>query len=323
MERLRARKGRRRRPPRLAALLAVIALVLLAACRTGPYVPPPDPPAATPKGELTIGSKSITEQYLLMKMSALLLRAQGYRVHEMVFLDSQAIRGAMEAGVLDLYWEYTTTARIYYHKREPVYDPNEAFEAVRAQDETQGIVWLPRSGFNSSWAVLMRKDVAERASIERISDLAKYVTKEHPMMRFATNEEYLDREDGLNRLLDVYDFRLSPERVIAVESDLLSQSVKDGRVEAAVGLASDPRARTFSLTRLEDDLRAFPPYEAAPVVRADALSAHPDVRETLEALTPHVTNDTMLELMYQVDILQKDISKTARDFLVDRRLLEP
>ena len=319
MKGLCARPSRRRLPQ----LVAILALVLLAACQTAPPALPPEPPAAVPKGELTIGSKSITEQYLLMKMSALLLRAQGYRVHETVFLDSQAIRGAMEAGVLDLYWEYTTTARIYYHKRDPVYDPDEAFEAVKAQDKSQGIVWLPRSGFDSSWAVLMRKDFAERKSIERISDLAKYVTNEHPLMRFATNEEYLDREDGLNRLLDVYDFRLSPEQVIAVESDLLSQSVKDGRVEAVVGLASDPRARTFSLTRLEDDLRAFPPYEAAPVVRADALSAHPDVLDTLETLTPFVTNDSMLELMYQVDILQKDISKTARDFLVGRGLLEP
>jgi len=31
----------------------------------------------------------------------------------------------------------------------------------------------------------------------------------------------------------------------------------------------------------------------------------------------------MLDLMYQVDILQKDITKTSRDFLVKHKLLEP
>lgn len=299
--------------------LLLISLLLLSSCRTASEEPTASP--QLPRGQVTIGSKSITEQYLLMKMSALLLRDRGIQVKEMVFLDSPAIRSAMEAGVADLYWEYTTTARIYYHKQTPLYDPDEAYQEVAKTDLNMGIVWLPKSSFNSSWALLMRKDISEQLHIYSISDLAKYILSQNTKMKFATNDEYLKREDGLERLKEIYDFSLPSDQVVAIESDLLTQTVKDGRVDVAVGMASDPRIKKNNLVILQDDRKVFPPYEAAPVVLQQTLDRYPDIREAMEQLTVLITDETMLELMYQVDILQKDITRTARDFLSAHGLL--
>ncbi|WP_276357598.1 glycine betaine ABC transporter substrate-binding protein [Cohnella caldifontis] len=303
-------------------LLTLVIVLMAAGCGTkaeGKKIPP----AVEPRGEVTVGSKSITEQYLLMKMSALLLRDKGYKVNEMVFLDSQAVRSAMEAGVADLYWEYTTTARIYYHKRTALYDPEEAYQQVSREDAAKGIVWLPKSQFNSSWALLMRKDISEQLHIYEISDLAEYIRRSNSKMKFATNNEYLEREDGWERLMKIYDFSLPRNQVVAIESDLLTQTVKDGRVDVAVGMASDPRIKKNNLVVLQDDRKVFPPYDAAPVILNKTLERYPDIRETLESLTPYITNENMLDLMYQVDILQKDVTKTSRDFLVKHKLLEP
>jgi osmoprotectant transport system substrate-binding protein len=306
---------------RLLAFLVII--LILCSCQTKKEQKPIQTPSVS-RGEVTIGSKSITEQYLLMKMSALLLKDKGYKVNEMVFLDSQAVRTAMEAGVADLYWEYTTTARIYYHKKTPIYDPEEAYREVSLTDATKHIIWLPKSTFNSSWALLMRKDISEQLHIYRISDLADYI-RDHQQtnMKFATNSEYLEREDGLERLKKTYDFTLPDNQVVAIESDLLSQTVKDGRVDVAVGMASDPRIKKNDLVILQDDRNVFPPYDAAPVILERTLEHYPDIRDTLERLTPYITNDNMLDLMYQVDILQKDITRTSRDFLVKHKLLAP
>jgi osmoprotectant transport system substrate-binding protein len=304
-------------------LLVAIAIVLiLSSCQTKKEQKP-IPSTQASRGEVTIGAKSITEQYLLMKMSALLLKEKGYKVNEMVFLDSQAIRTAMEAGVADLYWEYTTTARIYYHKQSPLYDPDEAYREVALTDAAKGIIWLPKSSFNSSWALLMRKDISEQLHIYRISDLAEYIRVQHTKMKFATNSEYLQREDGLQRLLEVYNFKLPDDQVVAIESDLLSQTVKDGRVDVAVGMASDPRIKKNNLVVLEDDRNVFPPYDAAPIILERTLKRYPNIKDSLESLIPYITNDNMLDLMYQVDILQKDITKTSRDFLVKHKLLLP
>ncbi|HEY8528043.1 MAG TPA: glycine betaine ABC transporter substrate-binding protein [Paenibacillaceae bacterium] len=305
---------------RALMLSLLIPVLVLAACNRGPSGETP-PPSVPPKGEITIGSKSLTEQYLLMKMSALLLKERGFHVNEMVFLDSPAIRSASEAGVVDLYWEYTSTARLFYHKEEPIFDPDEAFERVAETDREKGIVWLPRSDFNSSWALLIRKDMADRLNIRTVSELAEYVRTQHPNLRFATNDEYLEREDGPERLQQLYGFHM--DQLITVESDLLTQAVRDGRVDVAVGIASDPRIQAYQLVVLEDDRQAFPPYHAAPVVYEKTLGKFPEIREVMEKLTPHITNESMLEAMYQVDILQKDVTNVARNFLVERNLYNP
>jgi Periplasmic glycine betaine/choline-binding (lipo)protein of an ABC-type transport system (osmoprotectant binding protein) len=306
----------------LGCLVVVIAAVL-ASCASDRKSQDSSAEPVPVKGEITLGSKSLTEQYLLMEMTALLLRDRGYKVNEMVFLDSLAVRTAMEAKRVDLYWEYTTTARIYYHKESPLFDSDEAFREVAREDAKLGIVWLSRSTFNSSWALLMRQDLSERFHIYKISDLAQYIRASSTKMKFATNEEYQSREDGLERLKQIYDFALPDDQVVAIESDLLTQTVKDGRVDVAVGMASDPRIKKNGLVILEDDRRVFPPYDAAPVILQETLERYPELGEALERLTPYITGDNMLEMMYQVDILQKDITKTARDFLVKHRLLSP
>ncbi|WP_239615009.1 ABC transporter substrate-binding protein [Cohnella mopanensis] len=307
----------------MRGLLAGLAIVLmLSSCQTDKEQKPSPTPSAY-RGEVTLGSKSLTEQYLLMKMSALLLKDQGYKVNEMVFLDSPAIRSAMEAGIADLYWEYTTTARIFYHKQTPIFDPDIAYREVSRTDAGNKIIWLAKSSFNSSWALLMRKDISEQLHIYRISDLADYIRTQRTKMKFATNAEYLQREDGLDRLKEIYDFELPDDQVVAIESDLLSQTVKDGRVDVAVGMGSDPRIKKNGLIILQDDRKVFPPYEAVPVILEKTLEHYPDIRTTMESLTPYITNENMLDLMYQVDILQKDITKTSRDFLVKNKLLAP
>lgn len=304
----------------LCALLLAVAL-LAGGC--GDAAPAErEPGEQTVKGEITIGSKSLTEQYLLMKMTALLLKEAGYRVNEMVFLDSPSIRQAMESQVVDLYWEYTSTARLYYHKQEPIFDPDEAFTRVAETDLRQGIVWLARSDFNSSWALLMRKSMSERTGIATISDLAEYMRNVDPDVRFATNDEYLEREDGPSRLQQVYGMQLTEDRIIAVESDLLTQAVRDGRVDVAVGMASDPRIETHQLIILEDDKQLFPPYHAAPVVLARTLREHAEVADIVQRLIPFITDENMRNIMVQVDILQKDITNTARNFLVEHGLLK-
>ena len=143
-----------------------------------------------------------------------------------------------------------------------------------------------------------------------------------PDVRFATDDEYLEREDGPSRLQQVYGMQLTEDRIIAVESDLLTQAVRDGRVDVAVGMASDPRIETHQLIILEDDKQLFPPYHAAPVVLARTLREHAEVADIVQRLIPFISDENMRNIMVQVDILQKDITNTARNFLVEHGLLK-
>jgi osmoprotectant transport system substrate-binding protein len=274
------------------------------------------------KTKITVGSKSMTEQYLLLKMTSLVLREHGYPVNEMVTLDSDAVRSAMEAGVIDLYWEYTTTARQYYHKQSPIYDADEVYRAVSETDAKKGIIWLPRSKFNSSWALLMRDDVAQQLGIRTISDLARVFKEKSPTMKFATNDEYQQREDGMKRLQDIYDFVVPKNQSVAMDTSLLPQAVKEARVEVAVGLASDSRIKEYHLVVIEDDRHLFPPYHAAPVIIKKTLEQNEEISGLIKPIAEVIDNDNMRDLMYQVDILHKDVTQTAREFLVQNHILQ-
>ncbi|NRF92344.1 glycine/betaine ABC transporter substrate-binding protein [Paenibacillus frigoriresistens] len=303
----------------------VMFVVLLSSCTRGTLEMTDElnKPLPLNKTKITIGSKSMTEQYLLLKMTSLVLRQHGYPVNEMVTLDSDAVRSAMEAGVIDLYWEYTTTARQYYQKQAPIYDADEVFRLVSESDAKKGIIWLPRSQFNSSWALLMRDDAAKQLGIRTISDLARIFKEKRLTMKFATNDEYQQREDGMKRLQDIYDFVVPKNQIVAMDTSLLPQAVKEARVDVAVGLASDSRIKDHHLVIIEDDRHLFPPYHAAPVIIKKTLDQNEEISELIEPITEVIDNNNMSELMYQVDILHKDVTQTARNFLLQKHILQP
>jgi osmoprotectant transport system substrate-binding protein len=303
----------------------VMFVLLLSSCTSGTLETTNElnKPLPLNKTKITVGSKSMTEQYLLLKMTSLVLREHGYPVNEMVTLDSDAVRSAMEAGVIDLYWEYTTTARQYYQKQSPIYDADEVYRTVSESDAKKGIIWLPRSKFNSSWALLMRDDVAQQLGIHTITDLARVFKEKRPSMKFATNDEYQQREDGMKRLQDIYDFVVPKNQSVAMDTSLLSQAVKESRVEVAVGLASDSRIKEYHLVIIEDDRHLFPPYHAAPVILKKTLEQNEEISGLIKPIAEVIDNDNMRDLMYHVDILHKDVTQTAREFLVKNHILQP
>jgi osmoprotectant transport system substrate-binding protein len=274
------------------------------------------------KPMIKLGSKSFTEQYLFMKMTAILLREHGYSVKEIIFKGGLPLRDALENGIIDQYWEYTNTARIFYHKQPPIYDADEAFRKVAEEDIKKGLVWLPRSQFNSTWAVLMRRDLAKKLKIETISDLVEYARKPNAKLKFATNEDFQLRADGMNQMQKVYGFSVEKNDVIVVESELIAQAVKESRVQVAVGLASDSLVKDYNLVELYDDLHFFPPYHVAPVILEGTLKQHTEIGEFLKKLTEKISNDQILALNYKVDVLHKDVTETARQFLYDIGLIQ-
>jgi osmoprotectant transport system substrate-binding protein len=274
------------------------------------------------KPMITLGSKSFTEQYLFMKMTAILLREHGYSVKEIIFKGGLPLRAALENSIIDQYWEYTNTARIFYHKQPPIYDADEAFRKVAEEDIKKGLVWLPRSQFNSTWAVLMRRDLAKKLEIETISDLVEYARKPNAKLKFATNEDFQLRADGMNHLQKVYGFSVEKNDVIVVEPELIAQAVKESRVQIAVGLASDSRVKDYNLVELYDDLHFSPPYHVAPVILEGTLKQHAEIGELLKKLTEKISNEQVLALNYKVDVLHKDVTETARQFLYDKGLIQ-
>src|SRR3712207_1244803 len=79
---------------------------------------------------MVVGGKNFTEQRLIAEMTSQLLRAKGFAVITRAGFSTSGVRREQEAGLVDLYWEYTGTSLVTFNKvREPL-GPEEAYIRV-------------------------------------------------------------------------------------------------------------------------------------------------------------------------------------------------
>ena len=74
------------------------------------------------------------------------------------------VRKAITAGEIDIYPEYTGNAAFFFEKADdPVWkDAGQGYETAKKLDyDANKIVWLTPSPANNTWAIAVRKDVAD------------------------------------------------------------------------------------------------------------------------------------------------------------------
>lgn len=134
--------------------------------------------------------------------------------------------------------------------------------------------------------------------------------------------EFMERNDGYKGLVNAYDFEFA-EQPKQMDPGLMYKACADGSVDIICAFATDGRIAAYDLVTLEDDKSFFPPYHAAPVVRGDTLSKHPELARLLNRLGGKLDDTTMQRLNLQVDREEnpRKASSVARDFLVSAGLI--
>lgn len=296
----------------LAGALAVATAFLLGATTVAPRA------AAQ---SLVLGAKDFTEQLLVAEMTTLLLRANGFTVHVGAGFTTWGVRRAHEAGVVDVYWEYTGTSLTAFHGVRDKLAPEEAFARVKQLDAEKGLVWLRPSRVNNTYGLAMRRADAAKRGIASISDLAARA-RGGERFTLATNGEFLVRPDGLGPLQRAYGFAFEPDAVTTMATgtvyDVLRRS---SSFDVGVVFATDGRVPAFDLVLLQDDRDFFPSYLLAPVVRRTTLERHPELAPLLEALSARLDDATMADLNALVDVHKRGIDDVAAEFMRSTGLL--
>ena len=296
----------------IMAVLAVLAVLALPVAGT-----------AADK-ELTIGSKEFTEQLILGKMMIVYLEANGFKIKDGTGLGGTMVaRKALESGQIDMYMEYTGTGLMTFLKhKDPITDPQKCYEAVKAEDmEKNGMAWLPMMDFNNTYCLMMRKQDAEAKGIRSISDLSKYV-KDHPdEIAFGLNAEFYARPDGYGPLQKTYDFKFPQDKIKKMDSGLVYKALKEEEVDVSMGFATDGRIAAMGFVVLEDDLKYFPVYNPAPVVKKETAEKYPELEGLFAKLGQKLNTAEMTKLNAQVDVEHVDAQKAAADWLKAQGLL--
>ena len=100
-----------------------------------------------------------------------------------------------------------------------------------------------------------------------------------------------------------------------LDPGLMYQAVAEERVDVICAFTTDGRIQAYGLTTLRDDRRFFPPYDAAPVVRVQLLTDHPELRTALAALAGQIDDSQMRRMNYAVDVEGASPADVARAWL--------
>ena len=95
---------------------------------------------------------------------------------------------------------------------------------------------------------------------------------------------------------------------------LLYRALQAHQVDMIAANSTDGPIQALGLTALEDDRHYFPPYQAVPLVRDDALRRWPQIQTALDALAGKITADDMRAMNEAVDGHHRDPAEVVAAF---------
>jgi osmoprotectant transport system permease protein len=261
---------------------------------------------------IVVGSKNFAEQLVLGEIVAQAIeRESGLRVDRRLNLGGTLICDrALLSGDIDVYVEYTGTALTAVFQQPPGTSRSAVTQTVRELYGRSGRTLLPPLGFDNTFAMLVRGRDARANGLRTIEDAAR----EAPRWRAAFGYEFLDRPDGYAGLARTYGITLAAPPT-SMDLSLTYRALASGQVDLIAGDATSGLIRALDLTVLEDTRGYFPPYDAVPVARSEALLRHPAMRRAIEGLAGRITAAHMREMNYRVEALRQAPADVARAFL--------
>src|SRR5829696_4806563 len=264
---------------------------------------------------VVVGGKNFTEQLLMAEMTTQLLTSRGVRVEKRTGYDTTRLRQAQEAGVVDLYWEYTGTSLREFNKITEQLSAAETYAQVKQLDAEKGLVWLKPSRVNNTYGLAMRRADATKKGIATISQLAAKIENGERLI-FASNPEFYERSDGLRPLERAYGFQFGRDRVVRVDTSFVYQVLRDLKlIDVGLVFATDARVSAYDLLVLKDDKEFFPDYAMAPVIRKQVLERPPDLEAHLGRLSDILGSETMARLNRMIDVDRVRLPQVASEFL--------
>jgi osmoprotectant transport system substrate-binding protein len=289
----------------LSIAIAAAVFIFLAGCSP----PRPDHPV--------IGAKNFTEQVMLGELLAQEIEAKSnLKVERRFYLAGSYIcQQALVSGRIDAYVEYTGTAFTAILKQKlPDQPSGRAPQAVlstvrQLYASRYHIAVAEPLGFENTFAMVIRGDDARRLHLTALSQAAPYT----PQWRLGVGYEFEQRPDGLPGLSAAYGFKFSAAPR-TMDLGLLYRALNAHQVDMIAANSTDGPIQVFGLTALEDDRHYFPPYQAVPLVRKEALQRWPQIQTALDALAGKVTAGDIRAMNEAIDGQHRAPADVVREF---------
>ncbi|MBW9158243.1 glycine/betaine ABC transporter substrate-binding protein [Clostridium sp. FP2] len=291
----------------LASALALIMLVSLVGC-------------GSKAKKVVVASKPMTEQYILAEMITALIEGNtDIKVEKKLGIGggTSNIQPAMIKGEIDIYPEYTGTGWLFVLKKDLIRDPVKLYEEVKKEYKAKyNIKWLGLYGFNDTYALAIKKSVADKLNINTYSDLAS----KSDSLKFGAEPDFYEREDGYKGLQKEYNFKFKEKRELDI--GLKYEAINSDNVDVINAFSTDALLKKYDMKVIVDDKNFFPSYFASTLIREETLKKYPELENVLNKLQGKINDKEMIQMNYLVESEKKDPKDVAVEFLKGKGLLK-
>ena len=309
-KRMQKRSAKAKKTNRILAAAAVViclALVVTSALRTGK------------EETIHIATKPMTEQYVMGEMLKLLIEQDTDLTVELtqgVGGGTSNIQPAMEGGEFDIYPEYTGTAWNMVLKNEDVYTEDLFDQLQQEYEENYSMEWRGMYGFNNTYGMVVRREIAEQYDLHTYSDLAAVADQ----LVFGAEYDFFEREDGYDALCDTYG--LNFRETMDLDIGLKYQALEQEQIDVMVVFTTDGQLSASDAVVLEDDKQFYPSYLCGNVVRGEVLEEHPELNSVFEKVTGLISDSDMAQMNYEVETENREPEDVAEEYLDAHGLLD-
>ena len=286
--------------------------------------------AAASAQDITVSSKIDTEGGLLGNVILMALEDAGLPVQNRLQLGGTPImRDAITSGQIDIYPEYTANGAFFFNEADSAVwkDAEAGLARVAELDlEQNDIVWLQPSPANNTWAIALRQDLAQENDLTTMSEMGEWIAGGGDI-KLAASTEFVTSAAALPAFQEAYGFTMSPDQLVQLSggdtaATIAAAAQQTSGVNAAMVYGTDGGIAPAGLVVMEDDKGVQPVYQPAPIVRAEVLEAHPQIREVLAPIFQALDLETLQELNGRIQVGGEPADAVARDFLTTAGFLD-
>lgn len=279
---------------------------------------------------VVVSSKIDTEGGLLGNMIYLALQNAGIEVENKLQLGGTPIlRDAITSGQIDIYPEYTGNAAFFFNEADsPVWkDAAKGYARAAELDlAANKIVWLAPAPANNTWAIALRRDVAEPNKLKTMTEFGAWVAG-GGTVKLAASTEFVTAPAALPAFQTTYGFTLTPDQLVQLSggdtaATIAAAAQQTSGVNAAMVYGTDGPIAAVGLVVLQDDKSVQPVYQPAPLVREDVLRANPQIAEVLAPIFAALDLTTLQELNGRIQVGGEPADAVARDYLTSKGFLK-
>ncbi len=234
---------------------------------------------------LKVGSKRFTESYILGELLVQAATPQGPAEHKAGLGNTGILFAALRSGSIDVYPEYSGTIAREILKL----DGNPGLTELNRALAPLGLAASIPLGFNNTYALGVREELAQRLGLKSITDLAA-----HPELRLGLSQEFIARKDGWPGLAQAYG--LASFAPTGLDHGLAYEALAGGRVDVIDTYSTDAKIARYRIRLLADDRGYFPRYDTLLLHRADAPQRFPRQWQALRALQGTVDERSMIAM---------------------------